>query len=107
MVVRVDGDVDVANTLGLRDMLAEAMDDGRASVLLDLGGVDFIDSAGVGLLVSAHRRAQAASGVFAVAAVSPTVARVLQLTRTDRVLRVLPSVEEALEVLGSPPAGQG
>ncbi len=107
VVVRVDGDVDVANTLALRDTLAEAMSNERATVLLDLGGVDFLDSAGVGLLVSAHRRAQASSRVLAIADVSPTVARVLQLTRTDRVLRVLPSVEEALEVLASPPAGQG
>ena len=107
VVVRVDGDVDVANTLALRDRLAEVMSDERAAVLLDLGGVDFIDSAGVGLLVSAHRRAHAASGAFAIAGVSPTVARVLQLTRTDRVLRVLPTVEEALEQLTSPAAGQG
>lgn len=107
VVVRVDGDVDVANTLALRDTLAEAMRDPGGTVLLDLGGVEFLDSAGVGLLVSAHRRAQASSGVFAIADVTPTVARVLQLTRTDRVLRVLTSVKEALEVLASPPPGQG
>jgi anti-sigma B factor antagonist len=107
VVVRVDGDVDVASTLALRDTLGEAMGDGRTTVLLDLSGVEFLDSAGVGLLVSAHRRAQAASGVFMVAGITPTVARVLELTRTDRVLQVLPSIEEAIQGFAPPPAGQG
>ena len=99
VVVHVQGDVDVSHTLALRDTLATAMGDGSALVLLDLGGVGFIDSAGVGLLVTAHRRAQAASGAVAVARVSPTVSRVLELTRTDRVLRVLPTVEQGVEAL--------
>ena len=103
VVVRVEGDVDVSHTLALRDTLAGAMGDGRAKVLLDLGGVEFIDSAGVGLLVTAHRRAQGARGAFVLADVTPTVARVLELTRTDRVLRVLPSVEDGVALLRSAP----
>ncbi|MDP9393612.1 MAG: STAS domain-containing protein [Actinomycetota bacterium] len=103
VVVRVDGDVDVSHTLELRDVLADAMDGGAASVVLDVGGVDFIDSAGVGLLVTAHRRAQGAGGAFLIADVTPTVARVLQLTRTDRLLDVHPGVDEALAALRSSP----
>ena len=102
VIVQLDGDVDVSQALGLRDTLATAMGDGSGSVLLDLGGVDFIDSAGIGLLVTAHRRAQSANGALALAAVTPTVARVLELTRTDRVLRVVPTVEEGVEALRGP-----
>ena len=106
VIVQLDGDVDVSQALGLRDTLATAMGDGSGSVLLDLGGVDFIDSAGIGLLVTAHRRALSANGALALAAVTPTVARVLELTRTDRVLRVLPTVDEGVQALRGAAAGQ-
>lgn len=99
VVVHVDGDVDVSQTLALRDTLAEALGDGSRKVLVDLAGVEFIDSAGIGLLVTAHRRAQGAQGALVVSGVTPTVARVLQLTRTDRVLTVLPSLQEGVEAL--------
>ncbi len=100
VVVDVEGDIDVSNTLVLRDALASAMGDGSARVMLDLSDVEFVDSAGVGLLVTAHRRAQQGRGAFAVASLTPTVARVLELTRTDRVLTVLPSVAEGIDALG-------
>ncbi len=111
VIVHLEGDVDVSQALPLRDTLATAMGDGSGSVLLDLGGVDFIDSAGVGLLVTAHRRAQSANGALALAGVTPTVARVLELTRTDRVLRVVSSVDEGVAALrataASPRGGAG
>lgn len=102
VVIHVEGDVDVSQALALRDTLAQAMGDGSTPVLLDLGGVEFIDSAGVGLLVTAHRRAVAAHGALAIAAITLTVARVLELTRTDRVLRLVPTVEEGVAALAQP-----
>lgn len=109
VIIQLDGDVDVSQALALRDTLATAMGNGSGSVLLDLGGVEFIDSAGIGLLVTAHRRAESSNGALALAGVTPTVARVLELTRTDRVLRVLPTVADGVEALrgaaGRPPAG--
>lgn len=101
-VVHVEGDVDVSSTLALRDTLAAVVGDGSARVVLDLAEVAFIDSAGIGLLVTAHRRAQAADGVFVLAALTPTVARVLELTRTDRLLRVVPSVEQGVVAVHRP-----
>ncbi len=100
-VVRVSGDLDVSDTLSLRETLGEAQGDGAGTVLLDLAEVGFIDSAGIGLLVTAQRRATGAGGQFALAALTPTVARVLELTRTDRMLTVLPTVEAGVAALNS------
>jgi len=103
-VVKVSGDLDVSDALPLRETLGLAQGEGATPVLLDLAGVGFIDSAGIGLLVSAHRRAAGAGGQFALAALTPTVARVLALTRTDRMLTVLPTVEAGVSAL-SPVGG--
>jgi anti-sigma B factor antagonist len=56
-------------------------------ILLHLGEVDFIDSAGLGLLVRCLTRMQNAAGQLSICAVSPKVADVLRITRLDSVLR--------------------
>jgi len=104
-VVTVSGDLDVSDALSLREALGRAQGEGAIPVLLDLAEVGFIDSSGVGLLVTAQRRAAASGGRFALAALTPTVARVLELTRTDRMLTVLPTVEAGVAALG--PSGAG
>lgn len=102
-VVVVSGDIDVSHALTMRETLGQAQGNGARPVVLDLTGVGFIDSAGVGLLVGAHRRATDLNSQCALAALTPTVARVLQLTRTDRMLTVFPDVEAAVAALT--PAG--
>lgn len=101
-LVTVYGDLDVSDAVSLREALEQAQGTGERTVLLDLSEVGFIDSAGIGLLVTAQRRATGSGGQFALAALTPTVARVLQLTRTDRMLTVLPTVAAGLASLGAP-----
>ena len=62
-------------------------------ILLNLRGVDFVDSAGLGLLVRYLTRAQNASGTLRVCEVSPTLDRVLSVTRLKPVLQ--PHAKEA------------
>ena len=56
-------------------------------ILLNLGGVDFVDSAGLGLLVRYLTRAQNASGTLRICEVSPSLDRVLSVTRLKPVLQ--------------------
>jgi anti-sigma B factor antagonist len=56
-------------------------------ILLHLGGIDYIDSGGLGLLVRCLTRVQNASGQLSICALSPRVAEVLRITRLDSVLR--------------------
>lgn len=93
-VVELGGDVDVGSAQSLRETLGDALE--RGPVVVDLSAVRFIDSAGIGLLVTGHRRAAEQGVGFAVAAPSDGAARVLSLTRTDRLLSVFESVDDAL-----------
>jgi anti-sigma B factor antagonist len=56
-------------------------------ILLNLGGVDFVDSAGLGLLVRYLTCAQNASGSLRICEVSPSIDRVLSITRLKPVLQ--------------------
>jgi len=55
--------------------------------VLDVAGLTSVDAAGLGVLVGAHRRALRAGRTLVLRDVPPPLARVLLITRLDRVLR--------------------
>jgi anti-anti-sigma factor len=98
-VIELQGSVDVSQAMDLRELLGDKIDGPRARVLVDLSHVRLIDSSGIGILVTAHRRAAGAGAAFAIANPNGSVARVLQMTRTDQLLRVFDTVEQAEQEL--------
>jgi len=98
-VIGLEGPVDVSQALELRELLGTKVSEPGAMILVDLGGVTLLDSSGIGVLVGAHRRAAEAGSSFALAAPNETVAKVFALTRTDKLLRIFPSVDTGLSGL--------
>ena len=93
--------IDVGRALELRDLLGTRIDSPAARVLLDLSGVKLIDSSGIGILVTAHRRADGQGARFGLAGAGGTVARVFEMTRTNKLLSLYPTVEEGVAALSS------
>ena len=56
-VVRVDGEVDMNSAPALREALRTAIDGGATTLRVHLGGVTYMDSAGVGELVASYTTA--------------------------------------------------
>jgi anti-sigma B factor antagonist len=79
------------------DLLA---DQGAAQVVLDLGGVQFMDSSGLAAVAAGFKRLRAAGGQLAVCGLNDNVEDLFRLTKLDRVVKVYPSAEAALEALG-------
>jgi anti-sigma B factor antagonist len=100
-VIRPVGDLDVTTALDLRAVLGEQLAREHARIVLDLSEVPFIDSSGVGVLVTANRRSRANGGGLALAGLGPGVTKVLELTRTIRVFTVADTVDEAVGRLAS------
>ncbi len=84
----VTGDVDLLSVATLRRTLAEVLIDGCRMLVVDLAGVTFLDSTGLGALVATWRRARVLRVEMVVWRPSPTVTTVLGLTALDRVLAI-------------------
>lgn len=95
-VITLKGSIDVSQAIELRELLGDRINGAAARVLLDLTEVRLIDSSGIGILVTAHRRAADAGARFALANPSEAVARVFAMTRTDRLLQVFATVAEGV-----------
>lgn len=96
-VVAVHGELDVDGAAELRRMLIEAIDEhlGRRLVV-DLEGVDFIDSAGLSVLVGGLKRAKEGEGDLVLVATGRSVTKVLELTGLTRLFEIHPSRAVAL-----------
>lgn len=95
-VVAVEGEIDVASVEALREQLLALADTGRTRVVLDLTGVMFLDSTGLGALVSTRRRLQALGGALVLACTNDIVLRLLRLTSLDKVIQVHPTAADAV-----------
>ena len=94
-VIRVDTRLTMVNAPDLRAAVAEALDAGRTTVIVDLGRCEFMDSSGLGAIIGGLKVARQAGGDLRIAAVQPQVKMVLQLTSMDKVLTSYGSAEEA------------
>ena len=88
-------------TLGMRlreieAKISDAADNGVQKLILDLSGVEFIDSAGLGALMILYGNMKLRGGQFRLAAPGPKVLDVLRLTHTDAILPVDPNLEASL-----------
>lgn len=98
-VIALHGAIDVGRALELREVVAGPVAERGRKLLLDLSDVTLVDSSGVGLFVTAHRRAEESGASFALAGLAGPVGRVFALTRTDKLLRIYDTVDEGLAAL--------
>lgn len=103
-VVTVIGEVDLESASQLGDHALVAMQDVCPDVALDLSGVTFMDSTGLKVLLSIQRRADLASGSFAIAGATRPVRKILSLTGLDQTFHIFDSMDELLAVPPGTPA---
>ncbi len=87
---------DAHNSDTVKERIKELFAGGAGNVLVDLSEVSFIDSSGLGSLVSGFKSAVAGRGRLALSGLQPQVQSMFELTRLNRVFDIYPSVEEAL-----------
>ncbi|MGC2856789.1 STAS domain-containing protein [Novispirillum sp. DQ9] len=94
-VVTLSGEIDLQTSPQVRDAVLGSLRQG-GPVVVDMGGIAYIDSSGVASLVEGFQVARRQGVAFVLAAVSPAAMRVLQLARLDKVFAFQPDVDSAL-----------
>ena len=105
-VVTVKGDLDVLNASHLREAGVRLAEAHQWNLVIDLSGVPFIDSTGMGVLVGILKRVRAHDGRVAVTGCNAYVASALRVTGLNRLLNPAPTVSDALKT-GFRPAQAG
>ena len=101
-VLDIRGDLDVYSSPTLRHQILDRIDSGNGRIIVDLEHVDFLDSAGVAVMVGGLRRARDRNGALVLVQPGDQAQRMLRLTDLDKVLHSFTSVEDAVST--APPA---
>src|SRR5437764_359184 len=95
-ILAPSGRLDVAGAPTLKEAIGEVGKDGPPRVVIDMAGVTFVDSTGLGSVISALKQIRSSQGQLRLAAPNQQVRVVLELTTLDRVFPYYATVEEAL-----------
>lgn len=98
-ILDLSGEVDVSQAPHLRNILTKLLDQGNGRLLVNMADVAYIDSAGLSVLIAAHRKAQGANGAFGLSSPQATVQKVFNLTRMSKVFQIYPTLEEGVTAL--------
>jgi anti-sigma B factor antagonist len=84
----------------LRDIVQALVEEGKTKILLNLGGVDHVDSAGIGELVRSHTAVRRAGGQLKLSNLSPKVQDMLKMTSLNAVFDIHPDEASAIKSFG-------
>jgi anti-sigma B factor antagonist len=95
-VVHLAGEIDLEHAPQVRKVLLGAVEQGRL-ILVDMAGVEYIDSSGIACLIEALQEARKKCADLALIAVNPQAMRVLALARLDTVFAIHDDLTSAVQ----------
>ena len=96
VIISFSGDIDLEFSGDVRTILMESAPQGR-SFVVDLSGVELIDSSGIASLLEAFQNARKKGKDFTIASINPSVMRVFNLARLETVFDIEETLEAALK----------
>jgi anti-sigma B factor antagonist len=95
-VVEVDGQLIVGNRHELKDLVLAALDRGERRLLVDFSRTGYIDSSGLGALVSISKRIREAGGELRLSGLNDDLRSLFELTKLDTLFAITETPEQAL-----------
>lgn len=92
--------LDASKAAALREVLVDMIDSGQQSIILDLEMVEFMDSAALSALITAVKKL-GPLGTISIASARFPVARLISVTKMDRVFPITATVDEAISSLAA------
>ena len=94
--VRITGRLDLVSSSTLKDLIRERLSDRRLNLVLNLDRVDFINSSGLGALISALKDVRLSNGRLVLCHMAPYVDEIFELTGLKKVFDTYTTEDEAV-----------
>ena len=95
-VVKVEGQMVVGNRQELKDLVFAALDKGERRILIDFSQTGYIDSSGLGALVSISKRVREAGGELRLSGLNEDLRSLFELTKLDTLFAIAETPQQAL-----------
>ena len=97
IMVSVDGQLIVANRNELKDKVLKALETGESKFVLDFSSTEYIDSSGLGVLVSVSKKIREAGGELRLAGLNEDLRMLFELTKLDTLFKICDTTDEAVK----------
>lgn len=87
--------IDASSSTLFKGLVNDYISQGYTFVILNLGNVEFVDSSGLGVLISILKTISNSKGTLALCKVNSNVMNLLTITRIDSILMIAPDVDAA------------
>jgi anti-sigma B factor antagonist len=95
-VIEVSGEIDVYTAPKLRETLINLVEAGSYQLIVDMEGVEFLDSTGLGVLVGGLKRVRAQDGWIDLVCTQNRILRIFKITGLNKVFSIHDSVPDAI-----------
>jgi len=99
-VLSLAGEVDVSNTARVREAALQLLSGGTKKLVVDLSATEYMDSAGLGMLVGLLKRLKESGGAMGIAGARPRVNHLFEITGLNQILALYDDVAIALKEVG-------
>ena len=103
-VIEVGGEIDVYTAPKLREKLISLVEAGSYQLIVNMEGVEFLDSTGLGVLVGGLKRVRAQDGWIDLVCTQSRILRIFKITGLNKVFNIYDTVPEAIAGHSLPPA---
>lgn len=101
LLVSMIGEVDISVTNSLREDVDRALlNYGMSNLIFDLSGVEFVDSAGLGVILGRYKKVMAKGGKVYLVGAKPQVRKVLDISGLLQLMEIYPSADILLDDIG-------
>jgi anti-sigma B factor antagonist len=104
-VISVSGEIDVYTAPSLRERLNELVASGHYNLVVDMEGVEFLDSTGLGVLVGGLKRVRSHDGTLRLVCAQEKILKVFRITGLTKVFPIHATLAEALADTSAAPDG--
>jgi anti-sigma B factor antagonist len=101
-VIAVTGEIDLFTAPELKAAIADAIEEGRTRLVIDLTDTSFLDSTALGVLIGAIKRLRGRGGRLTIVNVDDNIAKTFEITGLDQIFTIKPTRDQAIAALDEP-----
>ena len=100
-VISIGGELDAQTSPELTQFFSKQIAENNWNFVADLQGLSYSSSAGIRIFLGMARESRSHGGDLRIAAVQPQVHKIFKLSKFDRIVKIFPTVDEAIQSFSS------
>lgn len=99
-IIEASGEIDVYNSAEIKKLVDAYIARGTNNVLIDMSGVDYLDSSTISVLLAERERLKSSGGRLKLLGLQESPRKVFEIAKIDTIFDIYDNEEEALKSFG-------